>query len=546
MLLLESLISSGFGIALWLIYYYRKMNWMYNIPVLINRKYWYELIMGTAIRAVKSYKLCQIQKDDFNRLDMGLGKLWLSDMLITKNPKLICEILYNQNPRKPTQSYRIFNRIIGVGKGNFVSMETHKCPLYQNNRRLVYTTLMDRVHGMYPNIIDCIQDHIPENDGIYKVSTICHKIATSVITKIGFGLSDIDSNFLFHTMAWLVRDGIERPENIGIPILDWIPTKRNMLFWKNRRKLRDFLRAEVEIKKNLPNSKLPDIIEVMAKVPTNTTDDVVGMLAIFYLAGQDTTSNAMQMLMYLLSSRPKLQEKLRREIKAHGKINNISDLFNLDLLRSCFFETLRLYPSVQLISREIPENLECPYFKANQKKTGAFGINLNLYGAHRHYLNCEKPNEFIPERFIDDGNGMRPRFFAPFSLGQRSCIGRQLALVEAMTTLREILMLFELKEVTKKHPIVREKGTLEMDPNFKIQFQSLNQYDEDIINQTIKSDNIDCFYGNIPLSITKYAQYHPGGSAVLQCFNGCDIKEEFDAVHAGSIRAHKTLANLFN
>ena len=44
---------------------------------------------------------------------------------------------------------------------------------------------------------------------------------------------------------------------------------------------------------------------------------------------------------------------------------------------------------------------------------------------------------------------MRPRFFAPFSLGQRSCIGRQLALVEAMTTLREILMLFELKEVTK-------------------------------------------------------------------------------------------------
>lgn len=58
--------------------------------------------------------------------------------------------------------------------------------------------------------------------------------------------------------------------------------------------------------------------------------------------------------------------------------------------------------------------------------------------------NWERPEEFIPERFIKDGQISKPDFFIPFSTGRRMCLGDVLTKMEVFLFLVNLLCEFDL------------------------------------------------------------------------------------------------------
>jgi cytochrome P450 len=151
-----------------------------------------------------------------------------------------------------------------------------------------------------------------------------------------------------------------------------------------------------------------------------------------FLAGHETTANAMTWTFYLLSQNPEKAAKLNEELDKilNGKTPSMEDVPNLKYTESVFAESMRLFPPAWAIGRLSIE--EHKFGKYNIPKDAL--VLLSPYVTHRDERFWDKPNEFIPERWEkqsikEAGNKL---IYFPFSKGVRSCIGESFAWMEGI------------------------------------------------------------------------------------------------------------------
>ncbi len=152
--------------------------------------------------------------------------------------------------------------------------------------------------------------------------------------------------------------------------------------------------------------------------------------ATFYLAGHETTANALGWSLFLLSAQPELQEELAVEARSAlaGGDDDVAD--RVPRLRLFLSESLRLYPPVPRFDRQAvgPDRLGDHAVEAGDI------ISIWPWLLHRHRRLWDDPDAFEIERFA--GKGDRHRFqYLPFGAGPRTCVGAQFATAEALTIL---------------------------------------------------------------------------------------------------------------
>ena len=152
--------------------------------------------------------------------------------------------------------------------------------------------------------------------------------------------------------------------------------------------------------------------------------------ATFYLAGHETTANALTWSLYLLAAQPDLQEELAAEAIAAlaGRGDDVAD--RLPRLRLFLNESMRLYPPVPRFDRQAvgPDKLG-----ERDVRPGDI-ISIWPWLLHRHRRLWDDPDAFDIERFA--GKEGRHRFqYLPFGAGPRTCVGAQFATAEALTLL---------------------------------------------------------------------------------------------------------------
>ena len=164
-------------------------------------------------------------------------------------------------------------------------------------------------------------------------------------------------------------------------------------------------------------------------------DDEARALAIdnaatFYLAGHETTANALTWTLYLLAAQPALQEELAAEAKAAlaGGADDVAE--RVPRLRLFLMESMRLYPPVPRFDRQAIEPDEIGGHKVERGDI----ISIWPWLLQRHRKYWRDPDAFDIERFA--GKGDRHRFqYLPFGGGPRTCVGAQFATAEALTIL---------------------------------------------------------------------------------------------------------------
>jgi len=164
-------------------------------------------------------------------------------------------------------------------------------------------------------------------------------------------------------------------------------------------------------------------------------DDVARALSVdnaatFYLAGHETTANALSWALFLLAAQPELQEELAAEAQSalHDGQGDVAE--RTPRLRLFLSESLRLYPPVPRFDRQA----------VGQDRLGEHVVEpgdiLSIWPwiLHRHRKLWDDPDAFDIERFAEKHG--RHRFqYLPFGAGPRTCVGAQFATAEALTIL---------------------------------------------------------------------------------------------------------------
>ena len=178
-----------------------------------------------------------------------------------------------------------------------------------------------------------------------------------------------------------------------------------------------------------------------------TTDEMVDQVAIFFLAGHETSASALAWTLYLLAMYPEWQDRLAEEGQAVS--DDFASVSKLRLTRDVFREALRLYPPVPMMVRETIQ----PEVMRGRTAPKGSQIVLSPWHLHRHERLWDNPDGFDPTRWTtENGKTCQRDAYIPFSAGARVCTGAGFAMVEGPLLLAMMLRRFRF-ELTDRVPV---------------------------------------------------------------------------------------------
>jgi cytochrome P450 len=182
---------------------------------------------------------------------------------------------------------------------------------------------------------------------------------------------------------------------------------------------------------------------------TFTTEEMVDQVAIFFLAGHETSASALAWTLYLMALYPDWQDRLAQEAQALTG-PDFKLVGKLRLSKDVFREALRLYPPVPMMVREAA----CPEtFRERAVPKGA-QIVLSPWHLHRHERLWDNPDGFDPTRWgTQNGKQCQREAYIPFSAGPRVCTGAGFAMVEGPLILSMLLRSYRFEVVEGRVPV---------------------------------------------------------------------------------------------
>ncbi len=178
--------------------------------------------------------------------------------------------------------------------------------------------------------------------------------------------------------------------------------------------------------------------------------EMVDQVAIFFLAGHETSASALGWALYLLAQHPEVQDRVAAELAELPPEPSFSDIAQLRLTRDVFREALRLYPPVPMMVRETT----CPeHFRDRDIPQGS-QIVLSPWHLHRHERLWDNPDGFDPDRYgTENGRQCLRDAFIPFSSGKRVCTGAGFAMAEGPLLLALLVKAFRFERIEGDDPM---------------------------------------------------------------------------------------------
>ncbi|KAF5302921.1 hypothetical protein FQA39_LY02101 [Lamprigera yunnana] len=207
-----------------------------------------------------------------------------------------------------------------------------------------------------------------------------------------------------------------------------------------------------------------------------TDEEIKEQVDTIMFEGHDTTAAGSSFFLSLMGIYPDVQEKVIREMDEifgdSDRPATFADTLEMKYLERCLLETLRLYPPVPVIARQLKENVKL----ANGDHTLPAGctVVVTTIKIHRRSDIYPNPDQFDPDNFLPDRSANRHYYaFIPFSAGPRSCVGRKYAMLKLKILLSTIMRNFRIKsDLTEKDFKLQGDIILKRAEGFKIRMES--------------------------------------------------------------------------
>jgi cytochrome P450 len=178
-----------------------------------------------------------------------------------------------------------------------------------------------------------------------------------------------------------------------------------------------------------------------------------------FVAGHETTANALTWTWYLLSQHPEVEATLHQEIDAAlaGKLPAADDFRRLRYTEMVFAEAMRLYPPAWTLGRRALND-----YQVNGHTIPAGSILLmSPWVMHHDPRYYPDPFRFEPERWTSEAREARPKFaYFPFGGGPRVCIGESFAWMEGVLLIATLAQQWKMRLASEQRVEPQPKVTL--------------------------------------------------------------------------------------
>lgn len=353
-------------------------------------------------------------------------------------PELIQQVLVKDAAafHKTPMLKRTTRDVIGDG------LLTSEDELHKRQRRLTQPAFHARRITAYAGVMVASTEAMLagwQDGSKHEINTEMMKLTMQIVARTLFNV-DISSEAdeIGHAITFLIEAASERLSRpLHLPI--WVPTPQN----RQRRQQGHLLEEKImQIinERRASGQDTGDLLSMLLLAEDENgermTDRQVRDEAMtLFIAGHETTANALAWALYLLAQHPAVVAKLQAEVDSvlGGRPAAFEDLRSLRYTEMVIKEAMRLYPPAWMIARQAVRPLTLGEW---QLRAGDV-VLISPYTLHRHPVFWERPDDFIPERF--EHEEQMPKYtYLPFGAGPRVCIGNNFAMMEAVLVLATI------------------------------------------------------------------------------------------------------------
>jgi cytochrome P450 len=327
-----------------------------------------------------------------------------------------------------------------IGEGLLTSEgEFHKrqCrlaqPAFHHQRVGAYSTLM----------VDLTLEMLEQrqHNQVFDLHEAMMQLTMRIVARALFN-ADVaqDAEAIGHAISDGLHDTSERVTN-PLVLPEWLPTPRNLAGRRRIALLHRTIDHFIEDRHQSDEDR-GDLLSMLLLAQdddgSRMSDKQVRDVALtLFIAGHETTANALTWTFYLLAQHPQIEALLHKEVDQvlGGRVPAMDDLAHLPCVRMIVKEAMRLYPPAWIVPCIAIQSFE---LAGHMIQKGDLLFN-SPYTMHRHPGYFPSPESFIPERWTDAFEKNLPKYaYYPFGGGPRICIGNGFALLEAQLVLATI------------------------------------------------------------------------------------------------------------
>lgn len=419
---------------------------------------------GAGLRA----RLRLFREDLFASQPERLHGAWMAELrtplyasFLVNEPALVREILAGRPGDFPK------SRILGgaladlLGRSVFVTNGTE----WARARALIDPAFEGgRLRESFPAMCGAVADALPRlaaraTRGPVEIEAETAHLAADVIFRALFSRSieDADARALFAAFRRYQR---AQPLLSPLDLLRaprWIPRLRPGSARAAAREIRELVDGLVRARlAEIADGTAPDDLATKLLRARDagtgrglTAREAADQVAIFLLAGHETSASALAWALWLLAADGEAQDRVAAEGASLGTAPDLAELRRLPFTRDVVRETLRLYPPVPMMLREAAR---AERFRGRTVPRRSLVI-LSPWHLHRHRRIWPEPDAFDPGRWSRPETEAPARAaFLPFSAGPRVCPGAGFAMAEACLALARIAAAFRLATLPERPP----------------------------------------------------------------------------------------------
>ena len=284
-----------------------------------------------------------------------------------------------------------------------------------------------------------------------------HQIAHQIIVRSLFSDS-LDEETMRRLGSNITRVQQFLIKQLRLPFLDWYfaLTGQKKKYLKIARESNYIIKDYIHERRK-SDETYDDLLAMLMEARYEDTgegmsdEQLIDESLILFVAGHETSANALSWACYLLSKHPETIAKIREEESN-------------EYLRLVINEAMRLYPPAWITDRV---SLEDDHYEGLEIPQETMIVSY-IYGIHHSAKHWDDPEEFRPERFNEKNKDRHPYAFMPFGGGPRLCIGNNFALMEMELTLRRIVDHYDLELVENQQIEALPLVTLRPKPGIKM------------------------------------------------------------------------------
>jgi cytochrome P450 len=382
--------------------------------------------------------------------DIVLFKLGPQEVFLVNNPDLIRDVLvtHNRNFIK-SRGLQMAKRFLGEG------LLTSEGEFHRRQRRLAQPAFhRQRIEQYAASMVDYASRTGDRWRGQRRLD-ISQEMMRLTLAIVGKTLFDADVESEAKEIGRALSDIMKLFDRITMPfpaLLNKLPLPSNFRFLKATQRLDQTIYRIIN-QRRASGEDRGDLLSMLL-LAQDEEDDHTGMTDLqlrdeamtIFLAGHETTANALTWTWYLLSQHPEVEARLHEEIDStlEGRLPVADDVPRLRYVDMVFAESMRLYPPAWAMGRQVLSDYPLGDYVA---KSGAI-ILMSPYVMHHDPRYYPDPFRFDPGRWTSEARAARPKFaYFPFGGGPRICIGEQFAWMEAVLVIATLAQRWRMRLV---------------------------------------------------------------------------------------------------